>query len=222
MDIEIVKNYAPHIYYDKKEPFIPLRVGYTILYESGISPSFDRYIEIKDTDFVIEYAIYWDFDIQHLFDLEHIWVHIDNKGNIVDCEASFHGKYIKALMKDRSNIEDKTHVRLYCQPGKHAFMPKAEYFYMIPNMYEVNDEKAGIDGLIVTEIGRGRYETNEKINKMVERCLRGYRFKPSMEFQMKNITDDMYVTWEELYVEIPELIKNKLEEINKKELGIKI
>lgn len=218
MDIGVVKKYAPHIYYDEKEPFYPLRIGYTILYESTFSPSFNRYIKIRDTDFVIEYAIYWDFDIQHLFDLEHIWVHIDNKGNIVDCEASFHGKYIKALLKDRSNIEDETHIRLYCQPGKHAFMPKGEYFHMIPNMYEVNDEKAGIDGLIVTEIGRGRYETNEKINKMVESYLKSYRFKPSMEFQKKTITDDMYVTWEELYIEIPELIKNKLEEIKSKNI----
>ena len=124
---ELVKKYLPYIYFDENEPFFPVRVGYSLFRTPGQnSKSFRRKIEFDAniTEYVIEYAIYWDFDIQHLYELEHVWVYVGKEGQIIDAEASFHGRYLKALLRDRSNIEDDTHIRLYSQPGKHAFLPK--------------------------------------------------------------------------------------------------
>lgn len=218
-EVEIVKKYSPYIYFDENEPFFPVKIGYSIFDKPGKSKSFKRKIEWGDetSDFAIEYAIYWDYDIQHLYELEHVWVYIDKNGDLADAEASFHGNYFKALLKDRSNIEDETHIRVYSQPGKHAFLPKPEYFELIPDLYTATYEKAGNSGLIVTSIFKGIYETNDDINKMVEHYLKSFKFKPAMKFKKYVIPDDIYITWDELFVEIPRRIADRLEEIRKKD-----
>ena len=90
-----------------KESLLPHKNRLHNIYRIRPSPSFRREILLntEDIKYVIEYAIYWDFDIQHLFELEHVWVYVDHTDRIADCEASFHGKYIKGLLKDRSNLE---------------------------------------------------------------------------------------------------------------------
>ncbi|MGC9002948.1 MULTISPECIES: hypothetical protein [Dictyoglomus] len=59
--------------------------------------------------------MFWDFDIEHMYDLEHVWVYI--KGN-------WHGKY--------RNFEEfqviDGHPVIYAQPGKHSFASVKEYF----------------------------------------------------------------------------------------------
>lgn len=214
---EIVKKYSPYIYFDENEPFFPVKVGYSIFDKPGESKSFNRKIEFDtdSVDFAIEYAIYWDYDIQHLYELEHVWIYIDKNGKLVDGEASFHGRYLKALLKDKSNIEDETHMRVYSQPGKHAFLPKPEYFELIPDLRTATYERAGNSGLIVTSIFKGIYETNEDINRMVEDYLKKFKFKPAMRFKKYVIPDNIFITWEELFIEIPQRIADRLEEIRK-------
>lgn len=218
MDINLIKKYSPYLYFDKYEPFFPSSVGCTIFYDSKKSSSFSRKIECKEDniDFVIEYAIYWDFDIQHLYELEHIWVYVDKNRKVCDCEASFHGRYFKVLLKDKSNLMDETHVKLYSQPGKHAFLPEKKMFELLPDLYTCTNEKAGNSGLIVTSIGKGLYETSEEINKMVKEYLQKYKFVPSMEFEEYRIPENLFVTWSELHNKIPFMIKEKLKEIKER------
>ncbi len=214
---EIVKKYSLYIYFDENEPFFPVKVGYSIFDKPGESKSFNRKIEF-DTDsvsFAIEYSIYWDYDIQHLYELEHAWIYVDKNGELTDGEASFHGRYLKALLKDKSNIEDETHMRVYSQPGKHAFLPKPEYFELIPDLRTATYERAGSSGLIVTSIFKGIYETNEDINKMVENYLKKFKFKPAMRFKKYVVPDNIFITWEELFAEIPKRIADRLEDIRK-------
>ncbi len=219
MDIkpDMVKKYAPHIYFDEKEPFYPVYTGYTVFDKTSDSPSFGRRINIckPDIQYAIEYAIYWDFDITHLYEMEHVWVYVDRNGAVADCEASFHGRYLKGLKRDRSNIEDGTHVRLFSQPGKHAFSPDEELFWLIPDMESCTQEGAGSDGLIVTDLYRNRYETSEEINKMVEKYMQRFRFKPSMKFVRYELESSKFMSWGELDIKIPELVRLKLEEIKK-------
>lgn len=222
MDLNLANKYMPYIYYDKNEPFFPIEVGYTIIHKTSKSPSFNRVIKVDgQVDFVIEYAFYFNYDSQHLFDLEHVWIYVDGTGNIADCEASFHGKYLKGLLIDRSNIEEKTHVRLYSQPGKHAFMPKSEYFHLLPNLYSANDDEMGKDGLLITDIARGRYFTNDMIHSMVRQYIERFKFVPSMIFEkIENSTYEL-VLWEELDQHIPLFINKELERIKFEMLEMK-
>jgi len=210
-----LKKYAPSIYFDRNEPFFPVKVGVTVLTGPEASPSFPRKFDFKDPKLqsVIEYAIYWDYDIQHLYELEHVWVFVGHDGEVLDCEASSHGRYMKGLLKDRSNLDNGTHVKLYSQPGKHAFSPLVELFELIPNLYTCTNENAGNMGLIVTDAFKGVYESNAEIDRVVEQYLQTFRFVPSMEFVPYMIPEDLYVPWSELFVEIPKRIEERIVEI---------
>lgn len=217
---QIAQHYVPELYFDLKEPFFPVRVGVTVLKQEGTSPSFHRTFSFQDDclDYVVEYAIYWDFDIQHLYELEHVWVYVAKDGSVLDCEASFHGKYFKGLLKDRSNLHG-THVRLYSQPGKHAFSPMPELFELIPNLETCTDEDAGNAGLIITGPFQGAYETNDEIHAMVQRYLQRYRFKPSLQFQRYELPSEVFTTWEQLRMEVPGRIRDILTQLEQSQLA---
>lgn len=216
--MDLVREYAPILYFDTLEPFFPVRVGVTVLDKPGASPSFRRSFDFqaKDLKYVIEYAIYWDYDIQHLYELEHVWIYVDQEGHVVDCDASFHGRYFKGLLRDGSNLEG-THVKLYSQPGKHAFLPDPEMFYLIPDLMECTKAEAHKRGLIVTGAFDGIYESNEEKDRLVNAELTRNAFTPSMEFQEYRLDPSLLVTWEQLKVEVPQRIEACIEQLRGQE-----
>ncbi|MNQ86294.1 hypothetical protein D3C85_1014840 [compost metagenome] len=165
---------------------------------------------------VIEYAIYWDYDIEHLYELEHVWIYVGRDSSVINCECSFHGKYFKGLLKDRSNIaEDKpTQVKLYSQPGKHAFSPLITLLELVPNLDTCTYETAGRGGLLVPDMLRDKMTADDLTNQLVERYLQTLRFRPSMEFIEYAWDDDsLFVTWPELLEEIPQRVNQELAKI---------
>ena len=125
-DHQLALRYAPLIRFDASEPFLPSVVGYTVFRKNQASASFPRDIRLSDNvDFVVEFAIWWDWDIQHLYDLEHIWAYVDSEGNLVDAEASWHGGNNQMLDEDNQLPLRDGRLELYSEPGKHAFAPSA-------------------------------------------------------------------------------------------------
>lgn len=215
MDMQTIQAYAPYLYFDKHEPFFPVRVGVTIFEKEGASPSFRRSFSFSDhrLNKIIEYAIYWDYDIQHLYELEHVWVFIGHDGQVIDCEASFHGKYLKGLLKDRSNLLDGTHVRLFSQPGKHAFCSVAEFLELVPHFMTAVNEDAGADGLTIPYFLEGTLTTNEETNKLVGTYLQSCAFTPTLAYKEYRLDETLFVPWAQLLKEIPERIQAKLAEL---------
>jgi hypothetical protein len=208
MDQQLVDLYSPIIYFDENEPFFPVYVGITLIDNPGDrSPSTRRSVDFDPNivKLVIEYAIYFDYDIGHMYELEHFWAFVGHDGTLVDAEASFHGDYFKALFKDRRNLQD-THVIIYSQPGKHAFSPSIEFLELIPSLYTDAYENAGKGGLMVPGILKGTYETNEEIDHIVTAYLQSCKFKPSMNFVPYRLSPEMYITWGELADTIPKRI----------------
>jgi len=206
--------YAPRLYFDRMEPFHPARVGISVLHDGEQSPSFRRVFAFADAaiDYVIEFAIYWDYDIQHLYELEHVWVYVGKDGSVADAEASFHGKYLKALLPDRSNLEGKT-VSVYSQPGKHAFSPLPILFELLPNVRSATDRDAGLDGLTLPGWYKARSVYGEEENALVRAYQQAYhRFTPSFEYAAYEIAvrKELFVPWKQLYEEIPERIEREL------------
>lgn len=116
---QLAARHRPLLRLDANEPFRPLVVGYTVYRHEAPSVSSKFVIHPKAAT-VIEYAIWYDWDIQHLYDLEHVWVHLDDAENIVAVEASRHGARRRMLRADGSlPVEDGRPV-LYLEPGKHA------------------------------------------------------------------------------------------------------
>ena len=128
-DLELALQYAPILHFDEKET-IPLRaVGYTVFWQSGKSDSFPmRNIHAEEgRSFVIEYAYYWDYDIQHMYDLEHIWVMVGKDGKAFRADGSFHGGFIPLGITSGPALTG-SHIHAFAQPGKHAFVGNGELF----------------------------------------------------------------------------------------------
>jgi len=207
-----VLRLSPQLYMDRLEPFKPDRVGVTVFEETAPSPSFDRVIQVDHSKYkyVIEYAIYWDYDIQHIYDLEHVWIYVNHEDEVGYSEASFHGGYRVALLRDHSNLTDDKRIKVFVQPGKHAMSPLEELFRLLPNVESCCLADAGVDGVLEPSMLTGEFKFGDNIDMLAEKHLRTFSFQPSFDYIPYTWSPDLFVSWEELKREIPIRMKTLL------------
>lgn len=181
-DLALAAAYVPCLRYDKKEPFPLKGIGYTVYWRTAKSPSCRRTIEAPEGGVAIEYAFYYDFDIQHLYDLEHSFVYLDKEGDVIGVESSFHGKFLNSMIEGVLEFEG-SHPVLYVQPGKHAFLPAPDYFKLIIDRDTACNKGAGEAGFLIMPMFENRLSTNEELDRKVEKYIReNYSFAPTWEF----------------------------------------
>ncbi len=211
--LDLAARYAPILRADEREPFAPLVVGYTIFDREAVSPSFlpPRNVEWTTpgypASFAVEYAIWWDWDIGHLYELEHTWTFVGADGTIVAVEASWHGMYGQVEVDGKPVLEG-THPVLLAQPGKHAMAASAKPFEEIREWAEREaGPEAGKDGLLNHELFGKIFPKSPEIDAKVAAYLRARAFSPSWKFTRRfEITRDMLVPWTTLGVWIPHRI----------------
>ncbi|MCI3926985.1 hypothetical protein MO973_43125 [Paenibacillus sp. TRM 82003] len=206
---ELALQRAPRLMLDEREPFLPVRVGVSFAKRTGPSPSFRRTLNVAEERIaaVVEYAIYYDFDIQHGYDLEHVWMYIGHDGRTVDAECSFHGRVLRALTPDRGNVTEDQCVKLYVQPGKHAMSPMAELFSLLPDVETSCGESAGTGGVLEPELFRGAFGLTPEASEAVQQYLYDHRFAPAFAYEEYVWSEEQFVTWEALADEIPQRMK---------------
>lgn len=69
---------------------------------------------------VIEYAIYYDSDIGHVYDLEHVWVYLDDRDEIIGVKGSRHGVIVTQYASRKDIRFFKGHPLIFSTPGKHS------------------------------------------------------------------------------------------------------
>jgi putative hydrolase of the HAD superfamily len=171
--------YAPVILLDAREPFRPRRLGYTLLEHSQRSPSFLREIEIVPPAVqAIEYAIWWEWDISHLFDLEHVWVYLDAVGAVLACEGSYHGFY-----RELDVTLEEGHVVVLALPGKHGFGGSPEDFAAGKAETErACGPEAGRDGLLIPHLYLDRLRKDPHDDALIFAHLQRRSFVPAWQF----------------------------------------
>ena len=207
-DLSLAARYAPWIYFDEAEPFFPLVVGYTIFKAERQSPSFLRRIQHDwrpDWSTAIEYAIWWDWDIGHLYELEHVWVYLDEAEKVVWVEASSHGAYASMLREDQTFPLAGSHPLVISQPGKHAFSPSPHWFEMFRDMVNVAaSTRAGSDGVLVKSEYAHQIPKNPKVDARAAVWLRQKAFDPTLRFtNLFKVETDHLVPWPVLDTWIP-------------------
>ncbi|WP_029233176.1 hypothetical protein [Butyrivibrio sp. VCB2006] len=228
MDNEVYK-YAPIIMMDKKEPFGIKKIGFAEYTENGCkSTSFNRVFDLENYPGavkVLEYVYYLDYDIQHLYDLEHIWVYLDDKGVIVGAEGSFHGRLLNAYRPWKretdgaadftcAEICDGTHVVMFSQPGKHAMVASKGLMYIYSELFAACDRLAGIHGLDAPDRYLEDIHISEEDNQRIASFIKdNYSFEPSMEFTKCEIPEQAYVELDELHGMIPQFLKAELDRL---------
>ncbi|KAJ57089.1 hypothetical protein ACMU_00940 [Actibacterium mucosum KCTC 23349] len=139
---QIARDVAPILMLDRAEPFRPVGIGVTVFDVPGPSPSSKFHVALRGA-VCIEYATYWDHDIGHLYDLEHIWVHLNAAGEVTSVEASFHGQRHDVDL----TLQGKRPV-VWCEAGKHAhFQNAAHRDAMAGATQYMTAQKAGLGGV---------------------------------------------------------------------------
>ncbi|MDK2966619.1 MULTISPECIES: hypothetical protein [Lacrimispora] len=216
-DREILKTYKPVIMQDKNEPFSITAMGCTIFRETMRSSSFPKreiVVNQEDTAFAIEYAIWYDYDIQHLYELEHVWVYVGHNGAVKKVEASFHGKFLNIVDLEHGELilEGNTHPIVYAQPGKHAMLPDPRLVRIIPDWLESCHIKAGADGVLVQDMFEDQIHTDHKLQKMTEDYIKEvFGFCPSLVFEPFYLEDEKLMCWEELKESIPQRVNRQID-----------
>ena len=210
-DYTLAARYAPILKFDAREPFLPLAVGFSIFRKNTLSPSFPRQIDVSEVEspgpaLAIEYAIWWDWDIVHLYELEHIWVFIDKKGQVVHGEASGHGEYHNMVANGSLPLTDER-LTLFSEPGKHAFAPMVGWLQdKAEKTRHLCRQRAGTGGLLVTPLFKEltSLKTSE-VDRLVNVFLQRHAFEPSYEFNRAfPVSAEILVPWPALYRWIPE------------------
>lgn len=208
-DLDLALKHAPLIDFDAAEPFLPLAVGCAIFRHTAPSPSFPRAIEVQN-GLAIEYAIWWDWDIAHLYELEHIWLYFDPNGALVNAEASWHGGF-RRMVTDTGELPlENGRLRLVSEPGKHAFAPDASWFAeRRPSTLRSCASRHVLRGLLVTPLFEGLIPggtPNE--NQLVHTWLERQLFNPTFEFTRRFSLDTAtFAPWENLKAWIPQRVR---------------
>lgn len=208
-DRALAARAAPLLMFDTREPFLPQAVGYTVFRADGASPSFPRQIALNapgraGATTVIEYAIWWDWDIGHLYELEHAWVYLDAAENVIEAEASWHGGYHTMRANGAIPLSDGR-VRLLSEPGKHAFAPAEDWFAQRDAETRGECARPGQGGVWVTPLFEKHIVDKSPAADLAVRAhLARSAFAPSFEFtQAFHIRESHLVAWPRLFKWIP-------------------
>jgi phosphoglycolate phosphatase-like HAD superfamily hydrolase len=220
-DLALAQKLAPIIQFSDNEPFLPSRVGISVFTAQGTSPSTGLEITIEPgVAKVIEYAVWWDWDIQHLYELEHIWLKLDADDQVIAVEASAHGGRFPMTMPDGSLPIIDGRVTLFSAPGKHAFSATSEAQAATAGETILCCEKlAGHDTILINDMFRSELEgLTAEDHRAVKRYLQARAFLPSFQFnQSIDLASVEFSSWSDLAAWIPGRIKAVLAEVREQQ-----
>lgn len=209
---ELAAKHMPVLLLDSNEPTRPLVLGYHFYRQVGPSVSSKFRIAPPEEGTVIEYAIWYDWDIQHLYDLEHIWVHLDAKGEPVRVEGSMHG--LRVSMDTGTGLPEMRGNQpiLYVEPGKHAlWVTDYPMRFIARRMIDrVCGLDAGAQGIHMGNIfaANGGYKATERDHDLAMQIMKRAAFKPTYDFSRSSEDyPPTLVPWPALADWIPQRMK---------------
>jgi hypothetical protein len=212
----LAAQHAPLLRFDTREPFLPLAAGYTVFEKDGPSPSMERDIRLQldgkpPAALAIEYAIWWDWDIHHLYELEHVWVYLDEREQPIRVEASWHGEYNEIPPQI-----DQGRVVVLSEPGKHAFAPSPEQFRERAREYRRQETLAvGVHAsVLINSMFDGKIRRRVFDRTLVRSYLTKQAFEPAWDFSLQfAFKNDWLVPWSALADWIPQRVNTWLERL---------
>ena len=205
-DFDLAQRFAPRLRFDNCEPFLPLAAGCTVFRNAAKSPS-SKFMIDPASGVAIEYAIWWDWDIQHLYELEHIWVYLDANEQLVSVKASAHGAQLEILRDDNMLPVEDGRITVFSEPGKHGFAP--ERYWLIGAAERINaccGAEAGEDGILTSNpFGAAAFGNPTPLeHRLAKRYMQRLAFVPSYDFsKVFDLRSIPLVTWAQLQDWIP-------------------
>jgi len=199
---------APLIRCDSREPFMPSLVAVTVTYPDDdlVSASSGTQHELLG-DVVCEYAVWWDAEIGHVYELEHVWVHgkkeQDGSWVVVGVEGSAHGGRVSFDVWEMRNGRPV----VYSEPGKHG-MSKDGNSLPRDIVEWLCGPEAGRDG-----VHNGGHYYTDKVDdhRRAFHSLANMGFVPAWDATLQIDTRDVeWCDWKQLQTAMPVRVKNYL------------
>lgn len=196
----------------RTEPYPPNRIGWFVATEPTQSPSSSFQLVLRGA-VVIEYAIWCDWDIGHLYDLEHVWVHVDSAGDVIAVEGSQHGRRVD--LTDCAVEAGRPIV--YLEPGKHAVWSSPDT--MAPEFPRIAAQCgpfAGNGGVHVDNPfgDRGEISATPLEHRLARLKLKRDAFRPAFDFSPPSPSEAApLIPWTELAQWIPGRVRSLIDGI---------
>lgn len=217
-DIDAAFDHFPIIMFDRMEPFLPNKVGFSVFrrpsdsrvdYSRKLGGAAAISFDLPSLEFVIEYGIWWDWDIEHLYELEAVWVYIDRDGEYLRVEASSHGGFVDMKVGGRIPLRDGRPV-LFSQPGKHAFAASPDAFSPQNCMAQCT-RNSGSMGVLASPLFEGRIRKTKELDSLVKEYLRKRAFAPSFSFTKEwRMPRGAFEPWDQMAGWIPPRVEEIL------------
>lgn len=221
---QLAAQFAPIIHFDDNEPFRPVKVGFSVLGRDDVSPSSPHQPTWSPrTATVIEYAIWSDWDIGHIFELEHVWVFVDTDGLVERVDGSQHGTSAEITNAVGDLPIRSGRIQLFAEPGKHAIAGAPTAFRATRAQMETNcNEGAGSDRFEVPELFAAQIKLTPYDRFLTRQYLQQHRFVPSGTFgQIVDLRDVECMAWPRLAAEIPDRVSRILADLRRSYSGVK-
>jgi putative hydrolase of the HAD superfamily len=193
---------------DRNEPYQPLAAGYTVFRAPGRSPS-TAFDVVPKAAAAIEYAVWYDWDIGHLYDLEHVWVHLDAAGAVIAVDASAHGR--RGAMDAGAGLPELRAGRpiVYSEPGKHAHWARPDHIDAAHQQRLIAEcgPRAGIEAVHQGNpfAATGAYTATDADHDRARQKMQQDAFTPAFAF-LPAKADALLMPWPALAAWIPKRV----------------
>lgn len=204
---KLATDHKPVLRCCRTEPYAPSRLGWVVADTPTKSPSSDFDLRPRGA-VVIEYTVWCDWDIGHLYDLEHVWVHLDATGQVMAVEGSQHGRRVELA----GGVLEGGRPVVYLEPGKHAVW--ASPGAMAPEFPRIAAQCgpfAGTDGVHVDNLfgDRGEITATPLDHRLARLKLKRDAFRPAFDFSGALPSEAApLVPWAELAAWIPNRVRS--------------
>ncbi|SHL38896.1 HAD family hydrolase [Roseibium suaedae] len=217
---DLARLHMPVIMLDEAEPYPPLAMGYTVFEDAGQSPSSKFQVVPQGGAMggpVIEYAIWYDWDIQHMYDLEHVWVYLDAGGQPVRVDASRHGNRITMEARDGRFQSRENRAVVYSEAGKHAHWADGDEMRREAGAYlpAMCGDLAAFEGVHLGNqyCESGKVTPKATDHRLAKLQMKADAFRPTYRFYPANDELIALVPWPALDTWIPDRVKHLMEDL---------
>lgn len=214
------RRHAPILMCDAGEPFRPVWIGVTRLEPGDTSPTTPHVLTgPAGTHSVLEYAIWWDGDIGHLYELEHVWVFLDQYGERLHVAASAHGGIL-----DMNCVSEDGRPLLYCEPGKHAHAESRDALMQRgDSLARACTREPEARGILVNDLFAEALTFLTPYDRFLAReYLRALQFTPNFNFTTRfDLAALPMMSWHELQLHIPRFLRDQMESLRAARQGVK-
>lgn len=213
---EYVKNFYKKLYFDR--PFRFSKIFYNRF--MNVSMQINNGWKLSYATRVLEYAVFYESDIGHIYDLEHVWVYLDGKNQIIGIKATRHGMISVQYPTPASIRYYKGHPIMFVSPGKHSYYTNPSQMQKKYLSHACNRPCTSI--LDIHFFFRPEWDMIKKHypgkNTIKIAYQNHYCFEPSFRFTKYMIPHSGYgsifTPWSDLEKEIPTLLINFLKKIS--------